>query len=383
MRLYGSFYMLLFANLALLGPFLPLLLESRDFTVQQVGFIVAAITLTKLVAPSFWGIISDRTGLRMRLIRISLILSFLSLVPLCWTLSLWQTIITLFVFNFFLDAAIPLFEVNTFLSLGVNSKHYGTLRGVGTIGYITALVAFPLLVDFLGVHILPFVLLILLSVLWLLGHVVPEATVRSQPVPNQAPFSHFFRTKTTWIYILTAVSFHASFASVHTFFSLYCQNLGLSTFKTGILWSIGPLLEIGIFIRLSQLLQRFNYLGLAALAFIVMTGRWLFIPMAGNNYWLLLFGMALHALCYAPFHGAMIFWAKDYFGDRHAGKAQGLYAGVAIGIGGPMGSLLSGFVWDQYSPASIFLIAAVFSIAGLLLLMMEYYGKSAPPSPTA
>jgi len=61
---------------------------------------------------------------------------------------------------------------------------------------------------------------------------------------------------------------------------------------------------------------------------------------------------------------------------------KGLYAGVAIGIGGPMGSLLSGFVWVHYSPASIFLIAAVFSTAGFLLLMMEYYGKSAPPSPT-
>lgn len=370
-KLYGGFYSALFGCFVLLGPFLPLFLQSKGFSTIDIGFIIGAATLTKIVAPSFWGIISDRTGKRVQLIQISLCLSYLSLIPLNWDLELYQMVAVLLVFNFFMDAALPVFEANTLLNLGINAKYYGIIRGVGTSGYILSLVLLPSLIHYFGISVMPLIMLALLTVLLVITRYLPNATVPVEEFKPQSRLKHFLKQRPTWMFLIVAVLYHASFAPISAFFTLYCTELGFSTTIIGLFWAIGPAVEILVFFRLSQFIHQFGYFGLAAIGFSTMTFRLIATPFVGDSTWAMMLLMTTHALCYAPVHGAMIYWAKDHFGDSYSGTALGLYSGLAAGIGVPISAAVAGYLWKAINPQAIFYFGASLSMIALVLIGVE------------
>ncbi|WZF90570.1 MFS transporter [Marinobacter metalliresistant] len=50
-------------------PYWSLYLEGQGFSYLQIATLMATIQLTKIVAPSVWGWLGDRTGQRVRLVR--------------------------------------------------------------------------------------------------------------------------------------------------------------------------------------------------------------------------------------------------------------------------------------------------------------------------
>ena len=56
------------------------------------------------------------------------------------------------------------------------------------------------------------------------------------------------------------------------------------------------------------------------------------------------------------------------FRGRHQARGQAIYGSLAFGLGGTVGGLASGYVWDRLGAAVTFTLAAACALAGMLIL---------------
>ena len=116
-RLSG-FYLFYFASLGALLPYWSLYLKSLDFSITEIGQLMAILMATKIVAPNVWGWIADHTGQRMTIIRMASLLAAISFAGVFAGNAFWWLALVLVVFSFFWNATLPQFEANTMSHLG-------------------------------------------------------------------------------------------------------------------------------------------------------------------------------------------------------------------------------------------------------------------------
>jgi PPP family 3-phenylpropionic acid transporter len=62
-------------------------------------------------------------------------------------------------------------------------------------------------------------------------------------------------------------------------------------------------------------------------------------------------------------------YVQKFFPTGLAGRGQALYSGVSFGLGGALGAILSGFMWDRLeNHGLLFIFSAVFSCCALMLV---------------
>lgn len=89
---------------------------------------MATIQLTKIVAPSVWGWLGDKTGQRVRLVRFGAITGSLFFAGVFMEPGFYGLLLVMLAFTFFWNAILPLYEVITLRTLGEQKEKYGRVR---------------------------------------------------------------------------------------------------------------------------------------------------------------------------------------------------------------------------------------------------------------
>ena len=76
-----------------------------------------------------------------------------------------------------------------------------------------------------------------------------------------------------------------------------------------------------------------------------------------------------HAFTFAVFHSASIQAISQFFPGRSGVHGQGLLYGFGSGLGGVLGALLAGALWEVGGGRASFLGASVVSVIGLMLAL--------------
>ncbi|MGD8630767.1 MAG: MFS transporter, partial [Gammaproteobacteria bacterium] len=184
-RLSG-FYLFYFASLGALVPFWGLYLKSLDFSVTEIGQLIAILMATKIVAPNIWGWIADHTGHRMRIVRIASLLAAAAFAGVFLGSSFWWLVLVMIVFSFFWNASLPQFEATTMSHLGTETHRYSGIRLWGSIGFIVTVASLGPLLGKYGTGLLPLVLFALFTLIWLSSLTVPESAAGHLAI-DQAP----------------------------------------------------------------------------------------------------------------------------------------------------------------------------------------------------
>ena len=69
LRVLALVYFWQFAAMGALLPFLPPYLANRGFSPSDIGWLLASMTVLRIVAPTIWGYVADRTGARVRVVQ--------------------------------------------------------------------------------------------------------------------------------------------------------------------------------------------------------------------------------------------------------------------------------------------------------------------------
>lgn len=363
-RLSG-FYFYYFALLGALVPYWGLFLRERGFDAVAIGELMAILMATKIVAPNVWGWLGDQLGQRMRIVRLASLVSVLVFLGMFWAEGFWAIALVMTLYSFFWNASLPQFEVVTFTYLRDRVARYARIRVWGSIGFIVTVVGLGVLVEWRGPEIvLPAVLVIFVAI-WLSSLLVRDPA----PEPHtdeQTPLTEVLKRPAIAGFFVAVFLMQVSHGPYYAFYSIYMKDHGYAATLIGQLWAIGVLAEVGLFVVMHHLLERFGARRVLVASLLLAALRWLLIGYLADSLFALLIAQLLHAATFGTFHAAGIHLVHHYFRGRHQGRGQALYSSVSFGAGGAVGSLASGYVWDGIGPGATFALASVVAVAGAL-----------------
>jgi PPP family 3-phenylpropionic acid transporter len=361
-----TFYLLYFAALAFLMPFLVLYFQELGFTGAQIGLLTGLSPLVALVGAPLWTGIADATG-RHKLI-ISLAIGAAVVLALIFPLlnSLGPIIILIALYAFFSAPIVPLSDSATMSMLAAEKEMYGRVRLGGTIGWGLAaplagmlIQAYGLKLAFWGYAALMFLALIV-SQRFVFGQSATAAPLRSGV--------RALLTNRRWVLFLTlAFVSGIGFASVNNYLFPYLAELKASKTTMGLALTISTLSELPVLFFANHLLKRFRAHGLLVLAMTITGIRLLlyaaFSFPAGILAFQLLNGMTFPAVWVAG-----VSYAYENAPPGMSATAQGLFSATVFGFGAAAGGFTGGLLLESIGGRGMYLIFGVLLLASLAII---------------
>jgi PPP family 3-phenylpropionic acid transporter len=366
-RLSG-YYFFYFAFIGAFSPYFGLYLQSLRFSAWDIGLLMSQMQLMRVFGPNLWGWLADRKGHRLTIVRLASLLALVGFTAFFWLDRLAPMLAAMAVLAFFWSAALPLVEALTFDHLREEGARYSRVRLWGSVGFIVAVLGAGALLDYVPVAGIVWICWAILAGILLLALVLPEAPpVR---VAGEAPgLREILREGRVRALLTACVAMSAAHGALYVFYSIHLAGHGYSTTAVGILWSVGVVAEIGMFILMPRLLERYSLEGLLAFSFAVAVVRFLLIGWAVDTLLLAILAQTLHGVTFGVFHAAAIAAVNRWFPGRAQGRGQALYSSLSFGAGGLLGGLLSGWVWDGLGAGWTYTLSSAFALAGLVLML--------------
>lgn len=374
-RLSG-FYFAYFALLGGVAPFLSLYFESLGFSPARIGELVAIPMLMRCIAPNLWGWLGDATGQRLLIVRVGALLTALCFAGIFWRQDYWWLAAIMALHSFFWHAVLPQFEAITLAHLGSQSARYSQLRLWGSVGFILTVVLLGLLLQRAGMAVYPMAMFGIMLLIAVCSTLVPQPP--RQPASAAVAGDGFvqrLRQPGVPAFFVAVALMQLSHGPYYTFLSIHLEALGYSRGLIGMLWALGVLAEIVLFMFMHRLLAWISLRQLLVVSFALAALRWLLLGKLAEQMLVLVFAQLLHAATFGAFHVASIHLVQQRFGERYQGQGQALYATLA-GIGGALGALCSGYAWAGMGPTLTFAAAALAAFVGMLLLLLRLGDQS-------
>ena len=366
-RLSG-FYFFYFALLGSAAPFLGLYFDHLGFSAARIGELVAIPMLMRCVAPNLWGWLGDATGQRLMIVRLGAVCTLLSFSLIFYGKSYAWLALVMALHAFFWHAVLPQFEVITLAHLREQASRYSQIRLWGSIGFIVAVVGLGALFERLGLDVYPVAVMavmvgIVISSIW-----VPDAVPEQRPeLDGQDGFLRQLCRPGVLAFFVSVGLMQVSHGPYYTFFSIHLEALGYGRSTIGMLWALGVVAEILLFLVMAALLTRFSLRQVLLASFALAAIRWLLLGTLAEHLGVLLVAQLMHAATFGSFHAAAIHFVQRSFGYRQQGQGQALYATLA-GIGGALGALYSGYSWASLGPLWTFAIASLAALAAAVII---------------
>jgi PPP family 3-phenylpropionic acid transporter len=153
--------------------------------------------------------------------------------------------------------------------------------------------------------------------------------------------------------------------ALYAFLTLHLTALGYSGTMIGVLWTLGVVAEIAVFLWLPQLFRRCSLSALLAASLALGAVRFAALGWLADVLWIVLLAQALHAFTFGSFHAASVAAVHRLFPAHAQARGQTLFSSVSNGAGAAAGVLLAGWAWQAGGAALAFSACAAASSAGV------------------
>lgn len=367
-RLSG-FYLCYFALLGSAAPFMALYLHHLGFSSARIGELIAIPMLMRCVAPNIWGWLGDYTGRRLTIVRFGAICTLLAFSLILLDHSYAWLALVMALYAFFWHAILPQFEVITLAHLQGQTARYSQIRLWGSIGFILAVVVLGRLFEWFTLDLFPYILLAIMAGIAVSSWWVPNAQppVSARPAEEGGFLKQLMRPGVLAFYISVALML-LSHGPYYTFLTLHLEALGYGRGLIGLLWAVGVVAEVLMFMVMSRVLQHFSVRQVLLASFLLAALRWLLLGAFAEYLAVLLIAQVMHAATFGSFHAAAIHFVQRSFGPRQQGQGQALYAALS-GVGGALGALYAGYSWNALGSFWTFAIASIAALAAAIMIV--------------
>ncbi len=361
----SAFY---FAYFGLLGAWIPywgLYLQELGYGAVAIGYLSSAVMATKVVAPSLWGWLADRSGRRATIIRVGSFLALLIFLGIFVRTDFWWLMMIVVGYSFFWNAVLAQFEVVTLSHLEGQYHRYSLIRVWGSVGFIATVGGIGWLLDHWPITVLPFLFTVLLAGIWLSSLSVAEKPAGGAGETRESSLWGILRKPPVIAFFVICVLLQIAHGPYYTFFSIHLEALGYSKSVTGLLWSLGVLAEVFLFLVMHRVLARYSLRIIMLASLLLSALRWYLIGYYADQTAVLFFAQLLHAATFGSFHAVAVELVRRYF-KGYQGQGMALYSGLSFGGGGALGAILSGSLWESGAGLT-FLMAVAASLLAFVI----------------
>ena len=251
-----------------------------------------------------------------------------------------------------LSVILPFVEV---ISLETMKKErYGKIRLFGSIGFI--LVALVLVKYLSSSQIALNYLLLFTSLTAIVAFVIARnSSIDAKKSEQQINDINLLADWKLW---LGLTLMQVSFGPFYNFFTIYETDYGISLDMIIYLWTFGVLAEIVMLFYQGRFLRE-NLLLILKITTFATAMRWLLLFLFPQNLIILFLSQLLHALSFALFHSAAISYLFNLY--KHKALAQQFFSGITYGLGGFVGALYAGYIYELF-PRYLFLSSTLIAL---------------------
>lgn len=363
----SRFYFIYYFFVGAFVPYWGLYLTAESFSPADIGILMSLFQLSRIIAPNLWGWLADHTRQRVRWIRLSALLGLLGFVAIFWAHDFMSMFVVMAALSLFTSSTLPLSESLVLAHLASTNGHYSKIRLWGSWGFIAASITLGYLTDWFGIHSLLWCILAVQCVLFTLTLKLPEAHVPAHAHDNFSVWQ-ILRKPAVLALLAGCAMMVTAHGLMYNFYSIYLTQHGYSKGLIGLLWSLGVICEIVLFIKMPWIMSKFKLKTILLFSLTMAVIRFAMMGLLPDHLCWLLLAQTLHAFTFGSFHAASVEVVTHYFNGRHQAKGQAIYNSVAYGIGGALGGLMGGFALQSLGGQWTFGLAALFPLAGLLCI---------------
>ncbi|MDB5945588.1 MAG: putative transporter [Ramlibacter sp.] len=357
-----------FAHIGFFNPYLPLWLKDLGFPIVVISLLASVQSFTRVFAPYAWGALSDHTGERVRLLRVSAAIALLASGGLWIDGGPWWVGAVLLLLFTHTSSMMSLTEAAMAHLVAGDWGRYGRVRLWGSAGFLLTVFVAGAWFQRFGMKSFPAWAAITLALVLLCTWWVPDA--REQPHANALRIKEqvgpvLRQPVVRWFFASLLFHVMAHFA-IYGFLSLYLDALGYDKAMIGVLWAVSVALEIAWFFGQGRLIAR-----VPMARWMVVCGAATVLRMAltgglGDSLVALFIAQLLHALTFASHHTACIAMVSHHFPGRLRGRGQALFTVIGYGVGGVVGVLAGGAFASRFGFSAMFGVAALVAAAATL-----------------
>ncbi len=361
---FGSFYFFYFVLIGVYIIYLPQMLKEQDYSATEVGIIYAAAPMMRFILPF---VFRHFFSLSENLYKLSLIILPVSALFIMSTVGSFGAYL---LSNLLLGAAlgVVLPFVDTIALQVISKERYGRVRLWGSLGFVTSALWLGQVLDNIDQAF------VYLGVSALLTMIAGVYLVRFDPhrtkAINRDEEKAFSLTK-YWAFWISAFFLQVSFGGFYNFFTIYETAHGFSQTTISYLWSFGVLLEVAMLYFQGPLLRN-NLLTVIKLTTFSSILRWGLLYLWPGSLMASYISQSLHAVSFALYYTATISYVFQLYTQKRL--AQQFYLGITFGLGGSLGALMAGWVYEKNS-ALLFGVEASMALVALIMVYIHEYRR--------
>ena len=357
--LLSAFYFFYFALIGVYVIFLPKALVDLGYSTTEVGIIYAAAPLMRFLLPF---VFKHFMTLTPRVYLSALFISFFATLLFWVTIdTFWSYLLANLVFGGAMGISLPYVETIALATL--SKSHYGKVRLWGSLGFMAIAL-------WLGkVLSNPHETLYYLSAMTFLSMVFGTVLVKYDCTEHSSSDKDVdFSLGKYWAFWVSVFLMQVGFGGFYNFFTIYETAHGISLEMTSWMWSFGVICEIVMLYFQGPLLQR-NLLSILKFATLITAGRWMLLYLYPDSVILTFASQSLHAISFALYHTAAITYVFSLYTQKKL--AQQFFLGIAFGLGGSVGAIVSGQIYGPY----LFLVEAFITFIAFVVLYLHQKRK--------
>ena len=367
---YLLLYIALYLAYGTESAYLPAFLGHHGLSNEQIGLVLAAGTVVRIVAGPLTGRLADHLVARKQVLSIAAFFS--GLIGFAYNLAFgFAPLLSVSMAHAAATASLaPLADA---LSVAASMKgrgfQYGWVRGAGSAAFVCGTLISGQLIDRFGLRSI----IVASSILFLLMtlsaiRIRPPLTANVPPPSNleRGVFATLWKIVAFKRLIVIAFLVIGSHALNDAFAVIQWREAGHSNLSISLLWSEAVVAEVVVFFLLGPwLIARLGLSGAARLSAAAGVLRW--SVMASTTAVPALVGVqALHGLTFALMHLAAMGIIARSVPTRLAATAQTLYGTGALGIASATMTFVSGYLYGLFALRAFWAMAACCGIALLV-----------------
>lgn len=278
---YGTFYAAAYLPVACFLTFLSLWLRDKGLNEQQIGLLMAAGAVPRLIVNPLAGHMADLFSDAKAVLRFTAAMALVSSLVFLIADSPTSAAASFLILTCFSVTIVPLGDALTINRMRKRGLDYGRVRRWGSISIIVMAIFCGLLVEFLSISVFP--LLLCISFAAVLGAVVllPRTAGSEKMKARRVGLK-----RTLWgkfaILVFSGGLVQATHAPFNTYATLYWLDNGINPLLISVLWAIGISSEIIVFTTLHRLSKTLSPSGMILLGACVAAIRWSWLVLDGS-----------------------------------------------------------------------------------------------------
>ena len=369
---FQVFYFLLIGAVGCFTPYINVYLEqSIGLNGSQIGLITAISLILGVCVIPLWGIIGDKT----RKYNLMLMISLAASIVVLYFYSKQTVYIGFIVFALMLEVArlgsTPMADTITMNYTAKIGGNYGSIRGMGSLGYMLGSMAVGFLADMYGLDGPLFTsYILLLGIALFICFTFPKADPKEEEKekPQKGNFKELLTNK-NFIFILVlimitqiVVDSSGAYAGNHLISTLKGDNSLISW-----LTFVQVLPEFLFLMVASQIIKRLGYKKFFTIATALMAIRLFVYAFIPNSYVFVLISI-VHCLGVACSTVASLAYIREVVNPAVFGTAITLL-NAAMSIAKAIYGYIFGSIYQYFGSYKIFLISAIIVVIALVIIV--------------